>query len=197
MSLHTKSQEELVERNYKTTVGFWIYLMTDSILFASLFAMYVVLRPGVAAGPSSAEIFQMPMVLAETIILLVSSLTCGLALLAFRYKHPRQAMGFLLATFIAGLGFLAIELTEFGTLISEGHSWTQSAFLSGFFTLVATHGIHIAVGLLWLVVLVIMYKKRGMTPKIARQFGLFGLFWHFLDLIWIFIFTVVYLGGVI
>lgn len=182
--------------DYKTSVGFWLYLMTDCILFASLFATYVVLKPGVAGGPAAHEIFQLPLVLAETLILLTSSFTCGLALIALRRKDTRQLFLWLTVTYILGVSFLTIELTEFAALIAEGHSWQQSAFLSGFFVLVGTHGLHIFFGLLWLIVLACVTAKRGITPKITRQFGLFGMFWHFLDLVWIFIFTVVYLIGV-
>ena len=188
---------EVSERNERTSVGFWIYLMTDSLLFASLFATYVVLQPAIANGPSSADIFSMPMVLTETIILLISSMTAGLAMLALRHGFIRQAIIFMICTYVAGVSFLTIELTEFSSLLAEGHSWQTSAFLSGFFTLVGTHGAHILVGLLWLFVLVCVLAKRGLTDKLRRQFGLFTLFWHFLDLVWIFIFTVVYLGGVL
>lgn len=189
--------KETRERNERTSLGFWIYLMTDSLLFAGLFATFVVLRSNVADGPNSAEIFSMPLVLTETIILLVSSMTAGLALLALRHRRLRQAIIFMVLTYIAGLSFLTIELTEFSILLGEGHSWQTSAFLSAFFTLVGTHGAHIFVGLLWLVVLVCVLARRGMSDKLMRQFGMWTLFWHFLDLVWIFIFTVVYLGGVV
>jgi cytochrome o ubiquinol oxidase subunit 3 len=156
----------------------------------------VVLKPAVANGPSAQDIFQLPLVLAETIILLTSSFTCGLALIALRHKNIKQLLAWMVVTYILGVSFLTIELTEFTALISEGHSWQQSAFLSGFFTLVGTHGLHIFFGLIWLLVLAAVVVKRGITPKVARQLGLFGMFWHFLDLVWIFIFTVVYLMGV-
>lgn len=181
----------------RTNVGFWIYLMTDCILFASLFATFAVLRTATAGGPSGADIFQMPLVLVETIILLVSSFTCGLAVLAAKRGRKRELLSWLGVTYILGVSFLTIELMEFATLIGEGHGWQQSAFLSAFFTLVGTHGIHIFVGLLWLVVLAVLVVKRGLTPGVLRKLGLFALFWHFLDLVWIFIFTVVYLMGVI
>lgn len=181
---------------YKTSVGFWLYLMTDCILFAILFATFAVLRTGTADGPAGADIFQMPMVLAETLILLTSSFTCGLALIALKQGSVKWLLGWLAATYVLGVAFLTIELTEFGTLIGEGHTWAASAFLSAFFTLVGTHGLHIFVGLLWLLVLVIVIVTKGLSPKTIRQLGLFALFWHFLDLVWIFIFTVVYLMGV-
>lgn len=180
----------------KTASGFWLYLMTDCILFASLFATYVVLHGNTAGGPSGADIFQLPIVLAETFILLTSSFACGVALLAMKQGKTKQMVGWLVATYLLGIAFLTIELTEFSGLIAEGHSWQQSAFLSAFFTLVGTHGAHIFVGLVWLLTLGLVFFKRGMSEKLKRQFILFGLFWHFLDVIWIFIFTVVYLMGV-
>lgn len=188
---------ELKLLNYKTSTGFWLYLMTDCILFASLFATYAVLHTGTAGGPTSRDIFELPIALTETIILLTSSFTCGLALLALRQNNLRQLVLWLSLTYVLGVSFLTIELTEFHSLVQAGHGWQQSAFLSAFFTLVGTHGLHIAVGLLWLLVMVIVLFKRGFTAKLKRQIGLFVLFWHFLDLVWIFIFTVVYLMGVV
>lgn len=181
---------------YKTSLGFWLYLMTDCILFASLFATYVVLTRGTAGGPGPSDIFQMPLVLAETLILLTSSLTCGLAMIALHKKQLKQTIAWLVATYVLGVAFLTIELTEFGTLITEGHSWQASAFLSAFFVLVGTHGLHIFIGLIWLLVMTTVLLRRGFTAKTRRQMGLFAMFWHFLDLVWIFIFTVVYLMGV-
>lgn len=179
----------------RTSIGFWVYLMTDCLLFASLFATYVVLRDATAGGPSGADIFEMPLVLTETIILLVSSFTCGIALIGLKARKHRQVMIALALTLVLGLAFLAIELGEFAKLISEGYDWGRSAFLSAFFTLVGTHGLHILVGLIWAVTLMIMLRRKGMTIKFERQMTLFGLFWHFLDLVWIFVFTVVYLMG--
>ncbi len=170
--------------------------MTDCILFASLFATYVVLRTATAGGPSGSEIFEMPLVLAETIILLTSSLTCGIALVMLRQRKIKQMVVAFAATYVLGIAFLTIELSEFIKLISEGYGPDRSAFLSAFFTLVGTHGLHILVGLIWLLTLAVVLSRRGMTTKLSRQITLFGLFWHFLDLVWIFIFTVVYLMGV-
>ncbi len=181
----------------RTNIGFWLYLMTDCILFASLFATFAVLRTATAGGPGGQEIFQLPLVLVETVILLVSSFTCGLAVLAAKRGRKRELLSWLGVTYILGVAFLTIEIMEFTHLIGEGHGWQQSAFLSAFFTLVGTHGVHIFVGLLWLVVLAVLIVKRGLTPSVMRKLGLFAIFWHFLDLVWIFIFTVVYLMGVI
>ena len=171
--------------------------MTDCILFASLFATFAVLRNATASGPAGSDIFEMPLVLTETLILLVSSFTCGLALVALKARKIKPMVIALAATYVLGIAFLTIEISEFAKLISEGHSPAQSAFLSAFFTLVGTHGLHIFVGLLWLLVLVAVLARRGLTDKWVRQMTLFALFWHFLDLVWIFIFTVVYLMGII
>ena len=180
----------------RTTIGFWLYLMTDCILFASLFATFAVLRGATGGGPGGHELFEMPTVLAETIILLTSSFTCGMAIIAMKEKNVRQMFIALAATYILGVAFLTIEISEFSKFVVEGHGWQQSAFLSAFFTLVGTHGLHILIGLIWLLVLVVALTRKGLTGRFIRQMTLFGLFWHFLDLVWIFIFTVVYLIGV-
>lgn len=184
-----------IEQYEKAEFGFWLYLMTDIILFASLFATYMILRPSIASGPSAHELLDPTYALAETIVLLTSSFTCGLAAMALRFKRPGLGLWSLLATMVLGALFLGLELHEFTALIADGHSWRESAFLSGFFTLVATHGIHISFGLLWGAVMVYVIKTRGVTAHSLRKFTLFSLFWHFLDLVWIFIFTIVYLGA--
>lgn len=179
------------------TLGFWVYLMTDCVLFASLFATYIVLRESTYGGPGGQELFEMPFVLTETLLLLTSSFTCGLALLAARSGRVKQAIFGLGATFVLGAAFLTLELSEFVKFASEGHTWQGSAFLSAFFTLVGTHGLHIAAGLIWALVMVAQLLRQGLTAGTLRRMGMFGLFWHFLDIIWIFIFTIVYLMGVI
>lgn len=180
----------------RTSIGFWVYLMTDCLLFASLFATFVVLRGATADGPTGNEIFELPLVLVETIILLVSSFVCGIALIGLKEAKRRQVLYALVVTGLLGIAFLFIEVSEFAKLVGEGHSWQQSAFLSAFFTLVGTHGLHILVGLIWAATLIVVLIRKGLTPKFVRQMTLFGLFWHFLDLVWIFVFTVVYLMGV-
>lgn len=179
----------------KTTFGFWLYLMTDCVVFASLFATYGVLRNNTAGGPDGNELFDLWFVLVETLLLLVSSLTAGLALLYVRAGMRRDALTWMAITFISGAGFLALELYEFAALIGEGYSWQTSGFLTSYFTLVGTHGLHIAVGLLWLGVLIVRAYQNRLTPKIVQQFTLFSLFWHFLDIVWILIFSLVYLMG--
>lgn len=194
------NSEAIAEKKHllsKTSVGFWLYLMTDCLLFATLFATFAVLRDATAGGPAGRDIYEMPLVLAETLILLTSSFTCGVALIGLATKNKRQVLYGLLATFVLGAAFLFIEVSEFVKLIGEGHGPQASAFLSAFFTLVGTHGLHVFVGLLWLSILALTIWRRGITDKLTRQLTLFGLFWHFLDLIWIFVFTVVYLMGIV
>lgn len=190
------SKTHEIVKAYRSEVGFWLYLMTDCLLFGSLFATYAVLRSATAGGPAEAELFEMPMVLAQTLILLTSTLTTGLMLVAIRQRRNSEFIAWLLLTIAFGLAFLALEIHEFSTLIAEGQSWQASASRSAFFALVGTHGLHIAVGLLWAIVLLVSQFKRGFKTKIVRQAKLFALFWHFLDVIWIFIFTFVYLIGV-
>ncbi len=181
----------------KTTLGFWIYLMTDCILFGSLFATYAVLRGNTFGGLGPASLFSLPYVLVETLLLLTSSFTAGLMMLAAHRARPRQVIAWLVVTFILGAAFLVMELSEFSKLIAEGNSYTRSGFLSAFFTLVGTHGLHIAVGLLWMTVTAAQVLSRGLTASVVRRLTLLNMFWHFLDVIWIFIFTIVYLIGAV
>jgi cytochrome o ubiquinol oxidase subunit III len=181
----------------KTLFGFWVYLMTDCVLFASLFATYAVLRHNTYGGAGGSELFSLPYVLAETLILLTSSYTAGLAMLAAHRGSTRQVMMWFAITFALGLAFLGLELHEFAGLAHEGNSWTRSGFLSSFFTLVGTHGLHITTGLLWMIVMMVQVAKRGLVPATLKRLAMLSLFWHFLDIIWIFIFTIVYLMGAI
>lgn len=182
--------------NEKTYLGFWIYLMTDVVLFASLFATYIVLRPATNGGPSGSDIFDLPFVLVETLILLTSSFASGLMALAARRQNTAWTFIWLGLTMVLGAVFLVMEVMEFSKLASEGYGWWHSAFLSAFFTLVGTHGLHIFFGLVWAAVLYLQVAKKKITPHVLRRLSLFGMFWHFLDVIWIFIFTIVYLMGV-
>lgn len=181
----------------KTMLGFWIYLMTDCVLFASLFATYAVLHGNTFGGPSSKELFDLPFVLVETLILLTSSFTAGLAILGLRAGKKSQVLGWFGMTFVLGVIFLVMEVTEFAELANEGNSWSRSGFLSAFFTLVGTHGLHIATGLFWMTVLLLQVVKKGLTDSVSRRLTMLSMFWHFLDIIWIFIFTIVYLMGVL
>jgi cytochrome o ubiquinol oxidase subunit 3 len=181
----------------KNIFGFWVYLMTDCILFASLFATFAVLRRNTFGGPGGEELFSLSFVLAETLILLTSSCTSGLGLLAARHNARRQMFLWFGLTFLLGLAFLGLELHEFTHLANEGNSWRRSGFLSAFFTLVGTHGLHITSGLVWIAVMLARLRGQAITRNAVRKLTLFTLFWHFLDIIWIFIFTVVYLMGMI
>lgn len=191
MSEHAVAHQD----SNKTIFGFWVYLMTDCVLFASLFATYAVLHNNTFGGPDARELFSMPFVLGETLILLTSSFTAGLAVLAMQARRKTQVLGWLAVTIALGIGFLFMEISEFAALVAEGNSWQRSAFLSAFFTLVATHGLHIATGLLWALVVFAQVLRSGFTVSSIQRLTLFSLFWHFLDLIWIFIFTIVYLMG--
>jgi cytochrome o ubiquinol oxidase subunit 3 len=175
--------------------GFWIYLMSDCILFASLFATYAVLVNGTAGGPAGKDIFELPFVLVETFCLLFSSITYGMAILAMHRGESSKVTAWLGLTFLFGLAFICMELYEFHHLIAEGFGPSRSAFLSGFFTLVATHGIHVTSGLIWILVMMTQVSRRGLTATNKTRLMCLSLFWHFLDVIWICVFTVVYLMG--
>jgi cytochrome o ubiquinol oxidase subunit 3 len=179
----------------KTVFGFWVYLMTDCVLFGSLFATYAVLKDSTFGGPSGRELFDLPFVLIETMILLTSSFTSGLMVLALHRQEKTKVLLWLGITVLLGAIFLGMELSEFTHLVHEGNSWTRSAFLSAFFTLVGTHGLHITAGIIWALVLCKQVFRRGLTSATARRLTLFSLFWHFLDIIWIFIFSLVYMMG--
>ncbi len=179
----------------KSVLGFWIYLMTDCVLFASLFAVYAVMRNSTYGGPAGRDLFSLPFVLTETMLLLTSSFTCGLTILAARANHKQALLAALGVTFLLGLSFVTLEVSEFRHLVIDGNSWRRSGFLSSYFTLVATHGLHITVGLLWMLVNGIRIVQHGLGRISQRRLTLFSLFWHFLDIIWIIIFTMVYLVG--
>lgn len=181
----------------KTVFGFWVYLMTDCILFGTLFATYAVLHNKTFGGPSAGELFGLPFALTETLLLLTSSFTCGLAMLEVVRFHKKRAFALFAITFLLGAGFLGMELTEFTHLVHDGNSWQRSAFLSSFFTLVGTHGLHITTGLLFIIVLMVQLLRWGITPVTMKRLMCLSLFWHFLDVVWIFIFTFVYLMGAI
>lgn len=180
------------ERN---TLGFWTYLMSDCILFASLFATYAVLMGETFGGATAETLTNLPFVFAETVLLLTSSLTIGLSLIAAQARKKGLAISLMLVTLLLGVTFLGFEVTEFSHLIAEGNGPGRSAFLSAFFGLVGTHGLHVLVGCVWLGALIVYAWKKGMSPSVRQKLSMLALFWHFLDVIWIFIFTVVYLFG--
>lgn len=183
------------EATEKTVFGFWVYLMTDCVLFAALFATYAVLHGNTFGGPGGHELFKLPYVLVETMALLTSSFTCGLAMLAMQRRDRDQLLMWLGVTFLLGATFLGLELSEFRNMVLEGNGWRRSGFLSSYFTLVGTHGLHITFGLIWMAVTAFFTLKRGLTDSIMKRLTLLSLFWHFLDVVWIFIFTIVYLFG--
>lgn len=180
-----------------TVLGFWLYLMTDCILFASLFATYAVLSGSFAGGPSGHDIFQLDFVAVETLFLLLSSITFGFAMLKMFDGKKAGVLGWLAVTFLFGAGFIAMEIYEFHHLIGEGFGPQRSGFLSGFFALVGTHGLHVTAGLIWMAIMMYQINKHGITPTAKTRMSCLSLFWHFLDVVWICVFTVVYLLGVL
>lgn len=180
----------------RVTLGFWIYLMTDCLIFGTLFATYAVLHNNTFGGPSGKDLFSLSTAFAETMALLFSSVTSGLGLLAALKNKKNQAVFWLIFAFLFGASFVAMELTEFHKFVHDGHDWTQAAFLSSFFTLVGTHGLHVSIGLTWMAIMIAQIFFLGVTIDTFRRLVVFSLFWHFLDLVWIFIFTFVYLIGV-
>ena len=180
-----------------TLLGFWLYLMSDCLIFASLFATYAVQGRAYAGGPTGAELFELPLIALNTAFLLVSSLTFGFAMIAAQAKDLGKTRMWLAITGILGLAFLCVEIYEFQHLIHMGAGPQRSGFLTAFFALVGTHGLHVTFGIIWLVTLFFQLGKHGLTPENFRRLSCLSLFWHFLDLIWIFVFTFVYLMGVL
>ncbi|HEX7873300.1 MAG TPA: cytochrome o ubiquinol oxidase subunit III [Sphingobium sp.] len=182
---------------HSTMLGFWIYLMSDCLIFAILFACYAVLGGNYAAGPGPKDLFELPLVALNTAMLLFSSITYGFAMLSMQRGAKGQVLGWLAITGIFGLAFLSIELYEFAHLIHEGATPQRSAFLSAFFTLVGTHGLHVTFGSIWLVTLMVQVSRKGLIAANQRRLMCLSLFWHFLDVIWIGVFTFVYLMGML
>ena len=180
-----------------TLLGFWLYLMSDCLIFACLFATYAVLGRNYAAGPSGADLFDLPLVAVNTSLLLLSSITYGFAMLESQRGRTTGTIAWLIVTGLLGAGFIGLELHEFAHLIEEGAGPQRSAFLSSFFTLVGTHGLHVTFGLVWLVTLVTQLARHGLTAANRRRLMCLSMFWHFLDVVWIGVFTFVYLMGVL
>jgi len=183
------------ERRGITGFGFYLYLLSDCVLFATLFAAFAVLHRSVANGPTGMELFGLRNAFIETACLLTSSVTCGMAMLACDRREVRSAFGALAATFILGLVFLALEMNEFAHMAAEGAGPSGSAFLSAFFTLVGTHGLHVTAGLAWLVVIFVQLRQKGLSDGVVRRMYCFSLFWHVIDVVWIAVFSFVYLIG--
>ncbi|MCK9605640.1 MAG: cytochrome o ubiquinol oxidase subunit III [Methylomonas sp.] len=177
--------------------GFWAYLMSDAVIFALLFATYVTMSQNLAGGPTGKQLFDLSPVFYETLLLLFSTLSCGFAMLSLSNKQKPRLLIWLGVTFALGLGFLLQEYSEFDQLIGNGAGPDRSGFLSAFFTLVGTHGLHVGLGLIWLLVMMAQIILKGITLPVASRLYRFSLFWHFLDLIWVSIFSVIYLPGVL
>ena len=185
------------ESGGSTAIGFWMYLMSDCLIFAILFATYGVLGTSYAGGPTPREIFELPLVALNTSMLLLSSITYGFAMIAMEKNQKAQVQIWLAITGLFGLAFLSIELYEFANLIHEGAGPQRSAFLSSFFTLVGTHGLHVTFGSIWLVTLMVQVGRFGLIEANKRRLMCLSMFWHFLDVVWIGVFTFVYLLGVL
>lgn len=177
--------------------GFWIYLMSDAIIFTLLFATYLTMIANINGGPESREVFDLKNAFNETLLLLLSTLTCGFTLISATNRKKIAAMLWLIITFTLGLNFVLLEYHEFYDMIHQGAGPDRSGFLSAFFTLVGTHGLHVSVGLLWSLVMLIQIGAKGLTARVHSRLYRFSLFWHFLDLIWVGIFSSVYLLGVL
>ncbi|URN95543.1 MAG: cytochrome o ubiquinol oxidase subunit III [Candidatus Pristimantibacillus lignocellulolyticus] len=173
--------------------GFWLFMVTDVILFSTLFATFVVLRGNIAGGPSGADLIEINGIIVSTFILLTSSFTSGLALLAMNRGNKQGLILWLAVSALLGLSFIYLEVSEFVHLVHEGANIGTSAYWSAFFTLVGTHGLHVSLGIVWITSVIIQIARRGITPATKRRVNIISLYWHFLDVIWIFVFSIVYL----
>ncbi|AIQ11521.1 cytochrome aa3 quinol oxidase subunit III [Paenibacillus durus] len=191
----SKPLEYGTHENSNRIFGFWVFLGAEIALFATLFTVFFVLANRFADGPSGSELFEIGPVLIETFLLLTSSFTIGLAVHAMRHQYKRAMLVFFGITLLMGLGFLGIEITEFVTYVHEGATLQTSAFLSSLFVLLGTHGAHVTFGFLWGAAIMIQLMRRGINPATANKSFIFSLYWHFLDVVWIFIFSFVYLKG--
>ncbi|MHA1517020.1 MAG: cytochrome o ubiquinol oxidase subunit III [Alphaproteobacteria bacterium] len=185
------------EKYEEKEFGFWLYLMSDAVIFALLFATYLVMVGNTAGGPSGKELFSLDRAAGETLVLLLSSATFGFAAVALSAGDRSKVLMWLLITFLLGACFIFLEIGEFRGMIEQGAGPERSGFLSAFFTLVGTHGLHVSIGLLWIAVMIGQVAIKGLTAPVASRLMRLGLFWHFLDIIWVVIFSVVYLPGLI
>ena len=177
--------------------GFWLYLMSDAIIFALLFATYAVMIDGTAGGPTGKDLFDLTHTFAETMLLLFSSITFGFATVAMKDGKKAGVLAWLFVTFLLGLGFVGLEIREFTGMVQAGAGPDRSGFLSAFFTLVGTHGLHVSFGLVWILIMASQVAVKGLTVPVTSRLTRLGLFWHFLDIVWIGIFSVVYLPGIL
>lgn len=194
---HIEADHHHDDGSSRTVLGFWIYLMSDCLIFSVLFATFGVLAANTAGGPDGRELFDLPYVFGETLLLLASSFTFGLGMLAMYEGERNRMLSWLVATALLGAGFIGMEVREFAHLIAEGAGPGRSAFLSAYFTLVGTHGLHVTCGLLWLATMMHQSLRFGLDGVVRRRMACLSLFWHFLDLVWICVFTFVYLRGAI
>jgi cytochrome o ubiquinol oxidase subunit 3 len=177
--------------------GFWLFLMGDAILFALLFATYAVMAPNTAGGPEGKDFFSLSNTFAETMLLLFSSITFGFATLSMKAGHRGTLLGWMFVTVVLGLSFVALEFREFSGMIAEGAGPDRSGFLSAFFTLVGMHGLHVSFGLIWILIMASEVVVKGLTVPVVSRLSRLALFWHFLDIIWVAIFSIVYLPGIL
>ncbi|WCK56913.1 cytochrome aa3 quinol oxidase subunit III [Aneurinibacillus sp. Ricciae_BoGa-3] len=187
--------EYSTEEGRLTILGFWVFLGAELALFSTLFATYLTLHASTAGGPTSRELFEVMPFAIETLLLLVSSFTSGLAVHEMRAGRVKGLIVLLVITLLLGAGFVGMELNEFITYVSRGATLSRSAFLSSFFLLVGTHGAHVTLGIFWMITVVIQLVQRGLTPRTTRKAFIVSIYWHFLDVVWVFIFTAVYLTG--
>ncbi len=192
---HSVPLEYSTEENQLKVLGFWLFLGAEIALFSTLFAVYFIMANRTGDGPTGAEIFELNGVMVETILLLTSSFLCGLGIHSMRQGLKKQMMVFFILTLLLGAGFLGIEIAEFITYIHEGATMQTSGFLSSLFVLLGTHGAHVTFGLLWGSAILIQIGRRGFTSETTNKAFIFSLYWHFLDVVWIFIFSFVYLKG--
>jgi cytochrome o ubiquinol oxidase subunit III len=195
-ALSSASKAGPASKRIVVAYGFWIFLLSDIVMFSALFAAYAVLVRATAGGPTGAELFNQGSVAIETLCLLASSYTCGMMSLAVNSYRRGATYFFAAVTFLLGAAFLGLELREFANMIAVGAAPERSAFLSAFFTLVGCHGLHVSAGLIWLVVMMAQVAIKGFRATVERRLLCFALFWHALDIIWVWLFTVVYLMGV-
>jgi cytochrome o ubiquinol oxidase subunit 3 len=193
MTINPRDAERYEEKDF----GFWLYLMSDAVIFACLFATYLVMVGNTAGGPTPKDVFSLDRAAAETALLLLSSTTFGLAAVALSAGERSKVLLWLAITFLLGASFIFLEFGEFRGMIAEGAGPERSGFLSAFFTLVGTHGFHVSVGLVWILVMIGQVFFKGLTAPVASRLMRLGLFWHFLDIIWVVIFSVVYLPGLV
>lgn len=194
MVQHTPLEFSNETESIKIT-GFWMFLVTDVLIFASLFSSYAVFRNQVAQGPTAAQLYTLGPVILETFLLLTSSFTIGLAIYSMRREKKAATIMWVILTLLLGAGFVTAEIHDFITFVAAGATWHKSAFLSGFYILVGTHGLHVTMGILWAITILFQIGRRGFTPVTTRKLFTFSLYWHFLDIVWIFILSFVYLGG--